>query len=79
MKNTSVRNIILLWLGWALAMIAFQHWVGARLDPRCPGHAMNCTAEWTTFCSQNGRQLAGSIVSLPSPERKEVQVVVKVA
>ena len=55
MKNKSIRNIILIWLGWAIAMISFQHWIGARLDLRRPDHALNWTAEWTTFRSQDGK------------------------
>jgi hypothetical protein len=74
MKNTSIRNIILLWLDWALAMIAFQHWVGVRLDLRRPGHALNWTSEWTTFHSQDGKPIAGAIIPLPPNERKEVHV-----
>ena len=30
--NPSIRNIVLIWLGWAIIMFAFQHWVGMRLE-----------------------------------------------
>jgi hypothetical protein len=50
--NPSVRNIVLIWLGWALVMLAFQGWIGARLVLEPPDHALFWTAAETTPNSQ---------------------------
>ncbi len=34
--SPSIRNIALIWLGWAIVLTAFQHWVGMRLELRRP-------------------------------------------
>lgn len=39
--NPSVRNIIMIWLGWAVIMIAFQHWVEMRVLLRSPDHFLD--------------------------------------
>jgi Gpi18-like mannosyltransferase len=53
--NSSIRNLILIWFGWAVVMLAFQHWIGARLELTPPDYALNWTAGETTPVSQNGR------------------------
>jgi len=55
MKNPSIRNIVLIWLGWSLVMIGFQHWIGARLELNRPDNALTWTAEWTMSRSQDGK------------------------
>jgi len=44
MKNSTVRNIILIWLAWALIVIGFQALATARLQPTWPDRAL----DWTT-------------------------------
>ena len=53
--NLSLRNIVLIWLGWALVMLSFQHWIGARLDLVRPDHALFWTPAETTAGSQDGK------------------------
>jgi hypothetical protein len=39
--NPSIRNIILLWLGWTIVLLAFQHWVQMRVELRSPDHFLD--------------------------------------
>jgi hypothetical protein len=39
--SPSIRNIILIWAGWAIVMIAFQHWVEMRVELRSPDHFLD--------------------------------------
>jgi len=55
MKNPSIRNIILIWLGWSIMMIGFQHWIGARVDLVRPDYAVFWTPGETTANSQNNK------------------------
>jgi hypothetical protein len=55
MKHHSIRNIVLIWLGWSFIMIGFQHWIGARLELVRPDYTLNWTAEGTTSHSQDGK------------------------
>jgi hypothetical protein len=49
--NPSIRNIVFIWLGWALLMIAFQHWIGTRLSLKRPDYALNWTPAETIMGS----------------------------
>jgi hypothetical protein len=44
MKNSTVRNLVLIWLAWALIVIGFQALATARLQPTWPDRAQ----DWTT-------------------------------
>lgn len=50
-----VRNIVLIWLGWALILLSFQHWIGARLDLKPPDYALTWTPAETIPGSQEGK------------------------
>ncbi|HET9914465.1 MAG TPA: mannosyltransferase family protein [Anaerolineales bacterium] len=50
MKST--RTIVLIWLAWALLVIAFQALSTARIDPKYPDNAQ----EWTTRFTGEGYQ-----------------------
>jgi Gpi18-like mannosyltransferase len=39
--NSSIRNILMIWVGWAIVMIAFQHWVIMRVQLRSPDHILD--------------------------------------
>jgi hypothetical protein len=45
MKPT--RIIFFVWLAWALIMITFQAWMGARLAPHFPDRALSWTTDFT--------------------------------
>ena len=51
----SLRNIVLIWLGWAVVMLAFQQMIGMRLYVRRPDGVLSWTANETTAGSQNGK------------------------
>ena len=53
--NSIVRNIVLIWIGWALVILAFQHWIGARLDLSGPDKVLFWTAAETTAGSQDDK------------------------
>ncbi|RPJ27304.1 MAG: hypothetical protein EHM33_08520 [Chloroflexi bacterium] len=53
MKST--RNIVLIWLAWALIVIAFQALATARIAPKYPDHAQEWTTEFTEEDYQDGR------------------------
>ena len=40
-NNSSIRNIVIIWIGWAIMMIAFQHWVIMRVELRSPDHFLD--------------------------------------
>ncbi|HEY9528176.1 MAG TPA: mannosyltransferase family protein [Anaerolineales bacterium] len=54
MKST--RIIVLLWLGWAIAVIAFQAWMGARISPQWPDRSVSWTTEFTGEDYQKGQK-----------------------
>ncbi len=39
--NPSIRNLLMIWVGWAIIMIAFQHWVVIRVELRSPDHFLD--------------------------------------
>jgi hypothetical protein len=52
MKITpSIRNIILIWAGWAIVMIAFQHWVEMRVELRSPDHFLDPAQQHSPYLS----------------------------
>ena len=53
--NPSVRTLVLMWFGWAIMMLAFQHWVGARLELKSPDEVLSWTAGETTPHSQDDK------------------------
>jgi hypothetical protein len=54
-NNSSLRSLVLIWLGWAVVLLAFQHWVGARLELKRPDRVLFWTAGETEANSQNGK------------------------
>jgi hypothetical protein len=47
--NPSIRNIVLIWLGWAIIMIAFQHWVEMRVELRRPERFLDPVQERSPY------------------------------
>jgi len=47
MDKRSVRNIVLLWLVWAVAVVGFQALATARLQPQWPDRAQQWTQDYT--------------------------------
>jgi Gpi18-like mannosyltransferase len=43
----SIRNIILIWLAWAILVIAFQAWAVARVVPKFPDYGLTWTVTET--------------------------------
>lgn len=43
--NSSIRNLILIWLGWAIIIIVFQHWVEMRVELRRPDRFLDPVQE----------------------------------
>jgi hypothetical protein len=39
--NSSIRNIVMIWVGWAIVMIAFQHLVTMRVILKSPDHQLD--------------------------------------
>src|SRR5690349_23475828 len=54
MKST--RIIVLIWLGWAIAVIAFQVWMGARIAPQWPDRSLDWTTSFTGRDYQQGQK-----------------------
>src|SRR5215208_3266798 len=54
MKST--RMIVLIWLGWAIAVIAFQAWMGARISPQWPDRSLDWTTNFTGTDYQKGQK-----------------------
>lgn len=50
-----IRAILLIWLGWASVMLAFQQWVVARIDLRRPDRVLYWTAPETGAGSQSDK------------------------
>ncbi len=46
-----VRNVILIWLGWALIMLGYQGWVQMRVQLQRPDRVLNWTASETEATS----------------------------
>jgi hypothetical protein len=53
--SASIRNIFLIWLAWATIMIAFQQWIGMRVDLKRPDKVLQWTETETTSRSQNDK------------------------
>ncbi len=47
--NPSIRNIVFIWLGWALVMFAFQHWVGMRVELKTPDDFLDPVQERSPY------------------------------
>ncbi len=47
MKNPAIRNIIILWLAWALIVVGFQALATARFQPKFPDRAQEWVANET--------------------------------
>jgi hypothetical protein len=54
MKST--RTIVLIWLAWAIIVIAFQAWVSARIAPQWPDRSLSWTTEFTGPGYQKGQK-----------------------
>jgi hypothetical protein len=52
----SIRTIVLIWLAWAIAVIAFQAWVSARITPQWPDRSVSWTTEFTGTDYQKGQK-----------------------
>jgi hypothetical protein len=46
-SRTPFRNVLLIWLGWAVLMMAFQGWVLTRFDVDRPDTVFDWTQTWT--------------------------------
>ena len=55
------RNIILLWLAWAIIVLGFQAWIKARVDLKYPDRAL----PWTTFWTEEGYQAGRAYLTEP--------------
>jgi hypothetical protein len=55
MKATT-RNIVLLWLAWAILVIFFQAWISARITPQWPDESVEWTTEVTGPDYQQGQK-----------------------
>lgn len=54
MKST--RTIVLIWLAWAIIVIGFQAWMGARITPEWPDRSLSWTTEVTVPDYQEGQK-----------------------
>jgi hypothetical protein len=54
MKST--RTIVLIWLAWAISVIAFQAWMSARIAPQWPDRSLSWTTEFTARGYQEGQK-----------------------
>jgi len=54
-KNPSLRNLVMIWLGWAIVMVAFQRWVDLRVELKRPDHVLFWTAIETGAGSQRDK------------------------
>jgi hypothetical protein len=54
LNNPSLRNLILIWMAWAVIIIGFQMLVDSRMQPARPDYAVEWTVEWTLEDSQDG-------------------------
>src|SRR5688572_21451930 len=50
------RTIILIWLAWAILVIAFQAWMSARVAPQWPDNSLFWTTEETGPSYQKGQK-----------------------
>jgi hypothetical protein len=50
-----LQKIFLVWLAWALIMVGFQAYVGARFEPKRPDYALSWTPGETTADSNLGK------------------------
>ena len=54
MDKTTLRNLILIWLGWLAAVIGFQTLATARFQPQWPDRAQEWTENFTGPAYQDG-------------------------
>jgi hypothetical protein len=54
-SQRSIRTLVGIWLGWALVLVAFQHWVGVRLQLKRPDFVLTWTANETAANSQRDK------------------------
>ena len=54
MKST--RTVVLIWLAWAVSVIAFQAWMSARIAPQWPDRSLSWTTEFTEQGYQEGQK-----------------------
>jgi hypothetical protein len=55
MTNTTLRTLILIWLGWFLVLYGFQSLVGSRLGLLRPDHAVPGSSAETAATSNRGK------------------------
>jgi hypothetical protein len=55
LRRTSLKNLVLIWLFWALIVLAFQGIVNARFQPNRPDYATEWTQYETARNSQKGK------------------------
>lgn len=53
--SAPVRNIILIWLGWAIVLLSFQSWVQMRVNLMRPDRALNWTITETNANSNKNK------------------------
>ena len=53
--HNPIRTIVLIWLGWAVIMLAFPIFLTARLQPQRPDRALFWTDTETTASAQDGK------------------------
>jgi Mannosyltransferase (PIG-V) len=51
-----IRTIVLIWLAWAIIVIAFQAWMSARIAPQWPDRSLSWTTEFTGPGYQEGQK-----------------------
>src|SRR3954462_8820371 len=49
------RNLVLVWLAWALIMVGYQVYVQNRFQPKRPDYALVWSGTETAFNSQNNK------------------------
>jgi len=54
--NSTVRQLILLWMGWAVLLSAFQYWAVRRIDLTQPDNVLRWTASESNQEVQVGKQ-----------------------
>jgi len=54
LKDSSLRNLVLLWLLWSVIVVGFQAIVDWRYQPDRPDYALDWTPDWTARASHRG-------------------------
>lgn len=54
LRNSSLRNLILMWLLWAVVIVSFQAIADWRYQPDRPDRALDWTPDWTARNSHRG-------------------------